>query len=106
MRVPLIHVVDAARLISRADGVAAALDRAREWGVHTTVALAHRFCTSILHDDVERPAGWLGPSRHDVVLLREPGVARKLAFDVATAGSARQLAARLASYANRLRRVS
>lgn len=106
MRVPLIHVVDAARLIRRADGVAAALDRAREWGVHRSVALAHRFCASILDDDVERPAGWLGPSRRDVVLLREPGVARKLAFDVATAGSARQLAARLASYANRLRRVS
>jgi hypothetical protein len=106
MCVPLIHVVDAARLTRRAGGVTAAIDRARAWGVHTTVALAHRFCASILRDDVERPAGWLGPSLHDVALLREPGVARKLAFDVATAGSARQLAARLASYANRLRRVS
>jgi hypothetical protein len=106
MRTPLLHVVDAARLAKRANGVDAALDRARSWGLHASVRLAHRFCDAILRDDADRPVGWIGPNREDIVLLREPSVAKKLAFDVVTAGSARQLIARFASYANRLRPVN
>ena len=59
------------------------------------IELALRFCMSILDEIGGRPAGWLGPSRDEVVALGEHGIAQKLLFDIATSGSPRQLAARV-----------
>ncbi|HEY6080019.1 MAG TPA: nucleotidyltransferase family protein [Polyangiaceae bacterium] len=105
LRTPLVHVIDAARLMARAD-LDIALARARAWGVASGVTLAHGFCSEILAGHSTKPAGWLGPSGEDVALLREPPLVRKLIFDLATAGSPRQLTARVASYANRFARSS
>jgi hypothetical protein len=97
LRLPLINVVDAARMLEQASA-SAALDRARAWGLHRPVALALRLCQSILEDAPGRPAGWLGPTRDEVVQLSEPSTASKLLFDVATAGTPAQLASRLTQF--------
>jgi hypothetical protein len=104
LRLPLINVVDAARLFELARPEAA-LDRARAWGLELPVKLALRFCEGVLEGRAGRPAGWLGPSRDDAVLLPEPSRPRKLVFDLVTAGSPLQLASRVAQFsANFLRR--
>jgi hypothetical protein len=93
---PLIQVVDAARLLERADATAA-LARARGWGIEASVRPALRYCRDVL-DDASRPGGWLCPSLDDVLAVRQPSTLRKLVFDVATAGSVRQLAARAVAH--------
>jgi len=106
LRVPLIHVIDTERLCQQGDATTA-IERARSWGLGRGAELALRFCTSILEERAGRPAGWLGPSVHDAVELHEPSVVHKVLFDVATAGSAPQLASRVVHFAaNRLRRLS
>lgn len=106
LRLPLMNVIDAARILERAD-VATARERARVWGLGVATDLALRFCTSILESRPGRPAGWLGPSRDEVAQLAEEGLARKALFEVVMAGSARQLAARAVHFgANQLRRLS
>jgi hypothetical protein len=106
LRLPLMNVVDTARLLEHADANAV-LDRARSWGVGRAVALALRFCNSILDGRDDRPAGWLGPTLDDVAQLRPDGLASKALFDIATAGSPRQLASRVLHFgANQLRRVT
>lgn len=103
LRLPLINVVDAARLMESASGEAA-LDRAQAWGLHVPVKLALRFCASILSDRPGRPAGWLGPSREDAALISEQSMPSKVIFDLVAAGSPRQLASRVAHLgANKLR---
>lgn len=100
---PLINVVDAARLFELARP-GDALDRARSWGLERPVKLALRFCEAILEGREGRPAGWLGPSRDDAALLVEPSAPRKVVYDVVTAGSPIQLASRVANIGvNRLR---
>jgi hypothetical protein len=87
---PLVHVVDAARLLERASADAAR-ERAMEWKIEAGVGAALAYCRSIL-DETAEP--WLRPPDDDVLFARQPNAARKLVFDVATAGSVRQLAAR------------
>lgn len=94
---PLVNVVDAARLLEQADA-ARALKRAHEWGLGTAAGLALDLCAAILEDHAGRPAGWLGPSRADVARIEQPGFARKAIFDLVLAGSPRQLAARVVGY--------
>ena len=102
LRVPLIQVVDAARLCERAPAETA-LNRARAWGLGRAAELALRFCTSILDGTDARPGGWLAPTRDELATFEEPSIARKILFDVAVAGSPRQLAARVRHFvANRL----
>jgi hypothetical protein len=104
LRLPLINVVDTARLLEHVDANTA-LMRAREWGLGRATELALRFCTSILDAREGRPAGWLGPSRADVVECAEPSLPGKVLFDVAVAGSPRQLVSRVVHFgANRVRR--
>lgn len=103
LRLPLINVVDAARLLEQVDA-ATALTRARSWGLGRAAELALRFCKSILEGRAGRPAGWLGPSRADVVACAQPSVAGKVLFDVAIAGSARQLASRVVHFSANVRR--
>ena len=106
LRLPLMNVVDTARLCEHGDATIA-IKRARSWGLGRGAELALRFCTSILEERTGRPAGWLGPSLHDAVELHEPSVVHKVLFDVATAGSAPQLASRVVHFAaNRLRRLN
>lgn len=93
---PLIQVVDAARLLERADA-GTALSRADAWGIGPACRLALRFCRDVLAGRA-RPGGWLGPAPDDVLAARQPHAARKLMFDLATAGSPRQLAARVLGY--------
>jgi hypothetical protein len=102
LRGPLMHVVDFARLERRAS-TSEALARATAWGLDISVGLALRFCRGILGGNASRPAGMLGPSSEDIALLHDASVAQKLLFDLATAGSARQVIARIAGYADRLR---
>jgi hypothetical protein len=89
---PLVHVVDAARLLERISDIADVHARARAWQIHAAIDVALAYCRAII-DDTQLP--WLGPASEDALLVRQPRVARKLIFDVATAGSARQLAARV-----------
>jgi hypothetical protein len=95
LRAPLIHVVDAGRLLERASRTEA-LSRASAWGLGPGVALAMRFCLSILDGASGRPAGLLGPSRTELMVLSEQSAAGKALFDIATAGSPSQIAARVA----------
>jgi hypothetical protein len=95
---PLIQVVDTARMLSRDNTISAvALGRARAWGLGRAASVALRFCRDVL-DNRPRAGGWLGPSDDDVLAARQPSGPRKLAFDVAIAGSASQLAARVLGY--------
>jgi hypothetical protein len=103
LRLPLINVVDAARLLELADADLA-LARARAWGVGRASGLALRFCSSILDARAGRPAGWLGPSLTDVVACSQPGLASKVVFDVAVAGSPRQLVSRVFHFSANVRR--
>ena len=98
LRVPLIQVVDFARLAARVADPDAALVRASEWRVRPAVELALRFCRSILADRQDRPAGWLGPTHEELARFEEPTVGKKIAFDVATAGSVLQLVSRAVGY--------
>lgn len=93
---PLVQVVDAARLLDRTDAKLA-LARARAWGIDALVRTALRYCREIL-DGAPQPGGWLRPAARDVLAVRQPSLARKLVFDVATAGSLAQLAARAVGY--------
>jgi len=88
---PLVQVVDAALLLEHASADAA-LARAREWRIVGAVAPALAYCRWIL-DRNDKPR--LTPPEEDVLFARQPRVARKLVFDVATAGSVQQLAARV-----------
>jgi hypothetical protein len=94
LRGPLIQVVDAARLAARSSPKPA-LDRARAWGVETAAELAWSYVDAIVADRAGRPAGWLGPDSDDALAMRQPSAVRKIVFDIATAGSLRQLAARV-----------
>jgi hypothetical protein len=91
---PLIQVVDAARLAARLPAATVALERARGWGVGFAAELAWRFVEAIAEDRPGRAGGWLGPDVDDVIAVRQPSSLRKIVFDVATAGSPRQLATR------------
>jgi hypothetical protein len=93
---PLIQVVDAARLLATCDE-ARALERARAWRIEGSVRLALRYCRDVLAG-ARHPGGWLGPAADDAVAARQPPAWRKLAFDIATAGSPSQLAARVLGY--------
>jgi hypothetical protein len=97
LNLPLINVIDAARLLEHASSQRA-LELANTWGLGRSTSLAFRFVRSILEGDSPRPAGWLGPTRDEVVAVDAPGALRKLAFDIATAGSLPQLAARSLHY--------
>jgi hypothetical protein len=106
LRLPLMNVVDTARLLERADANAS-LARARSWGLGAATELALRFCTSILTERAGRPAGWLGPSLDEIVQISDGSLAAKIAFDIATAGSPKQLASRVVHFgANQLKRLS
>jgi hypothetical protein len=94
LRLPLVNVVDAARLMERAS-VEQVLERSRDWGLGRPVSLALDLCNAILQGRPGRPAGWLGPSRREVALFEEPNAATKVVFDVMTAGSAPQLLSRV-----------
>ena len=94
---PLIQIVDASRLFARCDRERA-LVRARDWGLAPAVKLAMRYCIDVLAGTSE-PGGWLGPRSHDVLAVQQPSTLRKIMFDIATAGSASQLAARIRAYA-------
>ena len=99
----LVNVIDATRLATRCP-VDRALARATDWGVGHAARTAWSFVETIVED---RPSSWLEPSPSDVVAMRQPSAARKVIFDMATAGSVRHLARR--SYAlgvDRLRRFS
>jgi hypothetical protein len=101
LRLPLVNVVDTARLLEHADEQLAR-ERARAWGVSAGVDLALRFCRGVL--DGRAVDSWLVPNAHEAALLVEPTPIRKVAFDVAIAGSPRQLASRVMHFAtNRLR---
>jgi Uncharacterised nucleotidyltransferase len=91
---PLVHVVDAARLLEHASG-ADAVARARTWGIDAPVSAALTFCRAVL---AGTRASWL-VDYDDVLFARQPRVARKLIFDIATAGSLDQLAARMVAAA-------
>jgi hypothetical protein len=91
LRGPLIQVVDAARLLDRCD-VEVALSRADAWRIGS-VRLALRYVRDVLAG-TPHPGGWLGPSEPEILDARQPSGARKAMFDVATAGSPRQLVAR------------
>ena len=93
---PLVHVVDAARLAARVGSVEPALARARGWGVGTAADVAWGFVQHVVDD---RPRGWLAPRASDVLEVRQPPLTHKLVFDVATAGSPKQFAARTLGYA-------
>lgn len=88
---PLIQVVDAARLLEHAS-VRDALDRAESWRVDAAVAAAATYCVAIL-DETRMPR--LAPSEREVLFSWQPTRARKLVFDIRTAGSVQQLVARL-----------
>jgi putative nucleotidyltransferase-like protein len=105
LRLPLMNVVDTARLLERAN-LAETISRANGWGIGSAVKIALRFSRAILDDrDRLRPAGWLGPTRDEVIEISEGNTASKLIFDVATAGSLRQLASRVVHFgANQFRR--
>jgi len=97
---PLIQVVDAARLLARLSeaSISIAIARGHEWGLAVPVELALRFCRELLAG-ARHPGGWLGPSADDVLRVRQPSTVRKIVFDLATAGSPSQLAARAVAYA-------
>jgi hypothetical protein len=102
LRGPLMHVVDFARL-ERRTSASEALARAREWGIEAAVRIAYRFCRQVLDGDARRPGGWLGPTLDDIALFNDWTAARKLLFDLATAGPPRQTLARIAGYTDRRR---
>jgi len=87
---PLVQVVDAARLLEHATANEA-FARAKQWAIAAPVSVALAYCRAIL-DDAARP--WLAPTDDDALFAAQPSVSHKLIFDVATAGSPRQLAAR------------
>jgi hypothetical protein len=97
---PLIHVVDAVRLTRRLpDGDACSvLARADEWRIGPAVRLAAQYCRDVV-GVAERPGGWLGPAAANALDASQPGPLRKAVFDMATAGSPAQLAARIVGYA-------
>ena len=104
LRVPLMHVIDTARLLELVQPDVA-FARSKAWQVGTAVELALRFCLSILRGPKRRPVGWIGPSCDEIARLAEPSLPRKILFDAAVAGSPAQLAARALAYAtNRLAR--
>ena len=95
---PLVHVVDTARMLARGPGIAnEALARARAWDLAPSAQIALRFCADIIAG-APHAGGWLGPSAGDIVALRQPNRLRKLAFDVATAGSPSRMVARVLGY--------
>jgi len=94
---PLIQVIDAGRLAERDAAVDIALKRAASWGVGAAARLAWRFVGDVLADR-ETPGGVFGPRVSDVLAVRQPPTLGKLVFDVATAGSLRQLAARVVAF--------
>lgn len=88
---PLVQVVDAARLLERADARAVRA-RAHDWQIGAMVGAALAFCEAILAGEPLRSR--LAPRETEILFALQPPLARKLLFDVATAGSPRQLAAR------------
>jgi len=93
LRAPLLHVVDTARMLEHVPPTAAR-ERAARWGIIAGVNIALRFCEEILAGDADQPAGSWGPRLSDVRLLQEPTSREKFAFEIISAGSFRQLAAR------------
>jgi hypothetical protein len=91
---PLVNVVDAARMLERGADPELAIERARAWGLGFAAMIGVRFCTEILGGTEQQPAGWLGPSHEDIVLLRESSAVRSVLFEIALAGGPLQLAAR------------
>ncbi|HEY3804335.1 MAG TPA: nucleotidyltransferase family protein [Kofleriaceae bacterium] len=88
---PLVQVVDAVRLLEHASAERA-LARAREWHIHSAIAAALTYCRAIADG---RRASWLAPPDDAALFAYQPQLARKLLFDIATAGSASQLGARM-----------
>jgi hypothetical protein len=106
LRLPLVNVVDGARLLELADRDTA-LERAASWGLKRAANHALRFIDAILHGMTgDRPGGWPGPTWAELAVLSRPGPLAKVLFDTVTAGSWRQLAARSWQYsANQLRNL-
>jgi hypothetical protein len=102
LRGPLIHVVDAERLLRRADiGVAAR--RAREWRLSVMFELVRRFVADTMDLRREQVGGRFGPTRDELALFVEPTTMQKIAFDLAVSESPTQILARSVSFgANRL----
>jgi hypothetical protein len=95
---PLIQVVDAARLIARqTTPLHTVIDRARSWGLGASASAALAYCHDVLAAR-RRPGGWLGPSNREAIAAQAE-LPRKLVFDLATAGSLSQLAARALAFA-------
>jgi len=98
LRLPLINIVDAARLLERASRHEA-LERARGWGLAHPVALALECYDSVMAGRIPR-----GLTRSDILLVAQGSVAAKLRYDLETAGSPRQVASRIVQLgANTLR---
>lgn len=100
LRVALIQVVDAWRLLARLPDrdPAPALRRADDWGIGRAARVAFDFCLAIVNHEHRRPGGWLGPDPDALATFEPASILGKLVFDVATAGSPRQLAARFIAY--------
>lgn len=90
LRLPLVNVVDAARLLERTSREEM-LSRARSWGLERPVALALQFC-----DDLCAGRAPTGISRADITLVAQSSPASKVRFDLQMAGSASQALARIA----------
>jgi hypothetical protein len=95
LRAPMIHVIDTARLLERVPGhdPAEALARARSWRLGKAAEIALRFCEAILNAQSGLPVGHIGPTLDEIATFERVSIARKLLFDVATAGSPQQFAA-------------
>jgi hypothetical protein len=87
---PLIQIVDAAYLCEHAT-LEAAMERATEWRISAAVGAAAAY-SSWVFGGASRP--WLAPSDDAIAFAYQMPLRNKLVFDVATAGSARQLVAR------------
>ena len=85
---PLVQIIDLHRLARHADPEAA-LARAAEWGFGRGARRAYRYYRSILAEDIDLHFA----TEDDIIQARQPSVARRLAFDIATADSPRDLAA-------------
>jgi hypothetical protein len=97
LRLPLMNVVDTARLLESADA-STAIERARKWGLGRAVEVALRFTTSILAGRHHELRGWLAPSPEEIVQVTQPSRGRKMLFDASIAGSVSQLGARAMSF--------
>lgn len=86
---PLVQIVDLHRLASRAD-IELGLARCRDWELGRGAQLAVDYYRSIMNGAPMLSFATL----HDVLEAQQPSLPRRIAFELAVAGSPRQLAAR------------